>query len=82
MERLPLARAHAHVRSLSNVLDDPLLSMSELYETVSLERSLSLPSAEFQHAAHVMIYAEWKDFLYGRYPFMYAVMVKDMTIAS
>jgi len=51
------------------------MSAGEVYREMALEESLQLPRQEYQHAAHVMLYAEWKESLYGRYPFQYAVMV-------
>ena len=49
----------------------------EVYREITLEEGLQLPRQEYQHAAHVMLYAEWKENLYGRYPFQYAVMVTN-----
>ena len=51
----------------------------DVYREIPLEETLALPSAMYQHASHVMLYAEWKESLYGRYPFKYAVMVLKLS---
>ena len=46
------------------------------YVEVSRDEGLKLPSSEYSHAAHAMLYAKWPQKLFGKYDHKYAVMVR------
>ena len=46
------------------------------YVEVSRDEGLKLPSSEYSHAAHAMLYAKWPQKLFGKYDFKYAIMVR------
>ena len=54
----------------------------ELYKEIGLEEALrnKVQEQDYCHAAHVMLYAEWPEALFDKYPFKYAVMVSPRTV--
>ena len=46
------------------------------YVEISRDEALKLPSSEYSHAAHAMLYAKWPQKLFGKYDLKYAVMVR------
>ena len=49
------------------------------YVEVSRDEALKLPSSEYSHAAHAMLYAKWPQKLFGKYDYKYAVMVRVLS---
>ena len=49
------------------------------YVEVSRDEGLKLPSSEYSHAAHAMLYAKWPQKLFGKYDCKYAIMVRVLS---
>ena len=50
------------------------------YVEVSRDEGLKLPSSEYSHAAHAMLYAKSPQKLFGKYDCKYAIMVRVLSL--